>query len=142
MLKENYDRCFEELEEFKKRDMLPMLQFLVYMVDQLKHNNILCHSNCDDSKLNVLYACGYALSNWKPRYDSHCFFAIKDEVNWNPEIIDFDTIKETAFVIPDLESDIIDSIDNNEEPCKVLVIPPRDTWESIGWEDKIWSNCY
>jgi len=39
--KENYDRCFEELEEFKKRDMLPMLQFLVYMVDQLKHNNIL-----------------------------------------------------------------------------------------------------
>ena len=27
--------------EFKKRDMLPMLQFLVYMVDQLKHNNIL-----------------------------------------------------------------------------------------------------
>ena len=38
---ENYNRCFEELEEFKKRDMLPMLQFLVYMVDQLKHNNIL-----------------------------------------------------------------------------------------------------
>jgi len=39
--KENYDRCSEELEEFKKREMFPMLQFLVYMVAELKHNNIL-----------------------------------------------------------------------------------------------------
>lgn len=39
--KENYDRCRVELEEFEKRDMIPMLKFLVYMVDQLKHNNIL-----------------------------------------------------------------------------------------------------
>jgi DNA polymerase III alpha subunit len=39
--KENYDRCFEELEEFEKRDMFPMLKFLVYMVTELKHNNIL-----------------------------------------------------------------------------------------------------
>lgn len=38
---EKWMRVEQELEEFKKRDMLPMLQFLVYMVDQLKHNNIL-----------------------------------------------------------------------------------------------------
>lgn len=39
--KENYDRCVVELEEFKKRDMIPMLRFLVYMVNELKSNNIL-----------------------------------------------------------------------------------------------------
>ena len=39
--KENYDRCSEELEEFKQREMFPMLKFLVYMVTELKHNNIL-----------------------------------------------------------------------------------------------------
>jgi len=30
-----------EFDEFKQRGMLPMLKFLVYMVDQLKHNNIM-----------------------------------------------------------------------------------------------------
>ncbi len=39
--RENYDRCVEELEEFKKRDMFPVLKFLVYMVAELKSNNIL-----------------------------------------------------------------------------------------------------
>ena len=38
---ENYDRCYAELEEFKKRDMFPMLKFLVYMVSELKNNNIM-----------------------------------------------------------------------------------------------------
>jgi len=35
------ERVYAELEEFKNREMLPMLQFLVYMVTELKHNNIL-----------------------------------------------------------------------------------------------------
>ena len=39
--KENTDRCIVEFDEFKKRGMLPMLKFLVYMVDQLKKHNIL-----------------------------------------------------------------------------------------------------
>ena len=38
---EHYDRCNEELKEFEKRDMIPMLKFLVYMVDTLKDNNVL-----------------------------------------------------------------------------------------------------
>jgi len=35
------ERVQLELTEFEKREMLPMLQFLVYMVATLKHNNIL-----------------------------------------------------------------------------------------------------
>ena len=35
------ERVYAELEEFKNREMLPMLPFLVYMVTELKHNNIL-----------------------------------------------------------------------------------------------------
>ena len=27
------------------------------------------------------------------------FFALKDEINWNPEIIEFDAIKDTAFCV-------------------------------------------
>ena len=38
---EQTSRVHAELEEFKQRNMLPMLNFLVYMVSELKHNNIL-----------------------------------------------------------------------------------------------------
>ena len=38
--RENYERCFEELEEFKKRDMLPLLQYMVYLVDFMQENKI------------------------------------------------------------------------------------------------------
>lgn len=38
---QNTNRCVTELEEFKQRGMLPMLKFLVYMVNTLKNNNIL-----------------------------------------------------------------------------------------------------
>jgi len=38
---EQYQRVVAELEEFGKRDMFPMLQFLVYMVDRLRNNNIM-----------------------------------------------------------------------------------------------------
>ena len=39
--KENIDRCIAEFDEFKKRGMIPMLKFLVYMVKELKKHNIL-----------------------------------------------------------------------------------------------------
>ena len=35
------ERVYAELEEFKQRDMLPMLNFLVYMITELKNNNIM-----------------------------------------------------------------------------------------------------
>ena len=38
---EQYQRVVQELEEFEKREMFPMLQFLVYMVQELKSNNIM-----------------------------------------------------------------------------------------------------
>ena len=38
---EQYQRVVAELTEFEERDMFPMLKFLVYMVDQLKNNNIM-----------------------------------------------------------------------------------------------------
>ena len=38
---QQYQRVVVELTEFEKRDMFPMLKFLVYMVDTLKDNNVL-----------------------------------------------------------------------------------------------------
>lgn len=38
---EQYQRVVSELEEFEKRDMFPMLKFLVYMVAELQSHNIM-----------------------------------------------------------------------------------------------------
>lgn len=38
--KENYQRLVEELEEFRNRDMLPLLKVLKYLVDTFRKNNI------------------------------------------------------------------------------------------------------
>ena len=38
---QQYQRVVAELEEFEKRDMFPMLQFLVYMIAELKSKNIM-----------------------------------------------------------------------------------------------------
>lgn len=37
---EHYQRLIDELQEFRARNMLPLLQALKYLVDTLKHNNI------------------------------------------------------------------------------------------------------
>jgi hypothetical protein len=37
---ENHPRCIEELEEFRKRDMLPLLQYMVYLVNFMRENDI------------------------------------------------------------------------------------------------------
>jgi DNA polymerase III alpha subunit len=41
LLTNEWKRVYEELEEFKQRDMIPVLKFLVYMVRTLTDNNIL-----------------------------------------------------------------------------------------------------
>lgn len=38
--KENYQRLIEELEEFRARNMLPLLRVLKYVVDTLKENKV------------------------------------------------------------------------------------------------------
>ena len=38
---QQYQRVVAELEEFEKRDMFPMLNFLVYMIAELRNNNIM-----------------------------------------------------------------------------------------------------
>jgi DNA polymerase III alpha subunit len=38
--KENYQRLVEELEEFRARNMLPLLKVLKYLVDTFRKNNI------------------------------------------------------------------------------------------------------
>jgi len=38
--KENYQRLIDVLQEFRARNMLPLLQSLKYLVDTLRQNNI------------------------------------------------------------------------------------------------------
>lgn len=39
--KENYQRLIDELQEYRARNMLPLLRILKYLVDTLRKNNIL-----------------------------------------------------------------------------------------------------
>ena len=39
--KENYQRLIEELQEFRTRNMLPLLRALKYLIDTLRTNNII-----------------------------------------------------------------------------------------------------
>ena len=49
----------EELAEFKKRNMYPLLQFLVYLVDFMRENNIVWGVGRGSSVASyVLYAIG------------------------------------------------------------------------------------
>ncbi len=38
--KEHIARCIEELEEFKRREMLPLLQYMIYLVDFMREKDI------------------------------------------------------------------------------------------------------
>lgn len=38
--KENYQRLIDELQEFRARNMLPLLRALKYIIDTLRKNNI------------------------------------------------------------------------------------------------------
>ena len=40
IVKLRYDLIAEELEEFKKRDMLDLLKYMIYLVDFMRSNNI------------------------------------------------------------------------------------------------------
>lgn len=39
--KENYQRLIDELQEYRARDLLPLLRVLKYLVDTLRKNNVL-----------------------------------------------------------------------------------------------------
>jgi DNA polymerase III alpha subunit len=40
LLSKEWARVTEEFEEFKRRDMLPLLQYMIYLVDYMRENNI------------------------------------------------------------------------------------------------------
>ena len=40
LTKEQRDRVFEELQEFKERDMFKLLKYMIYLVDFMRENNI------------------------------------------------------------------------------------------------------
>ena len=39
-LTKEWGRCLEELEEFQKRDMYPLLRYMIYLVDFMRENDI------------------------------------------------------------------------------------------------------
>ena len=39
--KENYERLIEELQEYRKRDMLNLLKWLKFLVDTMRQNQII-----------------------------------------------------------------------------------------------------
>lgn len=70
--KQNYERLIEELQEFRKRDMLDILRWLKYFVDTCRKNNIVWGVGRGSSVSSyVLYLLGV-----------HKIDSIKYKLNW------------------------------------------------------------
>jgi DNA polymerase III alpha subunit len=71
--KEHYQRLAEELQEFQSRNMIPLLRVLKYVVDTLRHNNVLWGVGRGSSVASyVLYLLGV-----------HKIDSIKYELDWH-----------------------------------------------------------
>lgn len=71
--KEHYQRLIEELQEFRSRNMIPLLRVLKYVVDTLRQNNVLWGVGRGSSVASyVLYLLGV-----------HKIDSIKYELDWH-----------------------------------------------------------
>ena len=48
------------------------------------------------------------------------------------EIFDWESIKESAFVLPELTKETMLDVDNGGHFKSFIVLPARSTWEDIG----------
>ena len=76
MTHEERDRVMAELQEFQARDMMPLLNFLLYMVDTMRENNIVWGVGRGSSVASyVLYLIGvHRINSMKYNLDYKEFF--------------------------------------------------------------------
>ena len=87
-----------------------------------------------------MWCVGFPMEKYNADYDDYFFFAKRDKVVDIPIVIDWDTIKETAFVLPELTDETIAAYEKGNDFVSYIVIPPRISWENIGWDHKFFDK--
>jgi hypothetical protein len=74
-----------------------------------------------------------SLSQFNPQPDSLLTFALGDNIDHNPIVVDVTTIASTAFVLPCIKNPTNHFLVDIKKATYCLVMPPRVEWKNIGW---------
>jgi hypothetical protein len=88
------------------------------------------------AKLDV-YGAFHPLKEYTPHRDEILPFLRKDVLAKNIEILPFDAVVSTAYILPINWSRSTPFPTTPQEAKAYCVIPPRSSWPDIGWDDKL-----
>ena len=92
----------------------------------------------DDSSDHLdVYGAFHPMKEYEPQKDKTLPFITKDRLADNVEILSFDTVVSTAYVLPMNWSRIDPFPQSRQETTTYCVIPPRASWPDLGWDDKL-----
>ena len=93
-------------------------------------------ADVSSSRLDV-YGAFHPMKEYQPRKDETMPFLTKDVLADDIEVLSFDTVVSTAYVLPILWSRTNAFPKTSQEVTAYCVVPPRSQWPDIGWDDKL-----
>ena len=92
----------------------------------------------DDSSDHLdVYGAFHPMKEYEPQKDKTLPFITKDRLADHVEILSFDTVVSTAYVLPINWSRTDPFPQSRQETTTYCVIPPRASWPDLGWDDKL-----
>jgi len=88
-----------------------------------------------------LFVVVHPLTKTEAKADSIAFFAKIDKLAENIQCVEAKTVKETAFVLPTARYRTNTFPRSVEEATWFMVVPPRNEWADIGWDDGLCFLC-
>jgi hypothetical protein len=87
-----------------------------------------------------VYGVFHPMKEYKPQKDETMPFLRKDVLANNVEVLPFDAVVSTAYVLP-INWSRTQSFPNTEQSAKAFcIIPPRSQWPEIGWDQNYLKN--
>ena len=84
-----------------------------------------------------VYGAFHPMKEYQPRRDETLRFLTKDRLADNIEILSFDTVVSTAYVLPFNWSRTDPFPWSKNEATTYCIIPPRASWPELGWDDPL-----
>ena len=84
-----------------------------------------------------VYGAFHPMKEYQPRRDETLRFLTKDRLADNIEILSFDTVVSTAYVLPFNWSRTDPFPWSKNEATTYCIIPPRASWPELGWDDTL-----
>jgi len=93
----------------------------------------------DDSSDHLdVYGAFHTMKEYEPQKDKTLPFITKDRLADNVEILSFDTVVSTGYVLPMNWSRTDPFPQSRQETTTYCVIPPpRSSWPELGWDDNL-----